>query len=71
MKKTTIRQLIFWLAGFAILFLFNLFVEYFVLTWLDLHNTTANDPYFISWWLLVLVWLIFGWKMVGSMFKQH
>jgi hypothetical protein len=71
MKKTTIRQLIFWLAGFAILFLFNLFVEYFVLTWLDLHNTTANDPYFISWWLLVLVWLIFGWKMVGSMFKEH
>jgi len=65
------KRLLLWIAGFAILFLFNVFVEVVVLTYLDLHNTDKNDIYFQLWWIVVGIWLLFGYKLLGVLNKSQ
>ena len=50
-----------WLLGFHMLFWAEMIMEAVVFTALDFHNTEANDPYFIAFWVLVATWLIGGW----------
>ena len=64
------KNFLLWSAGFAFLFLFNLFVEFLVLPTLNLDNTPKNDLYFQVWWLCVGVWLVFGNMILSSLAKR-
>ena len=55
-----------WLLFFIGLIVLDLFVEAFVFEWLEWNGTTKNDWFFILWWLIVLMWLIYG---VNKLFK--
>jgi len=55
-----------WLLFFMGLIVLDLFVEAFVFEWLEWNGTTKNDWFFILWWLIVLMWLIYG---VNKLFK--
>lgn len=54
------KRLLIWISGFAILFVFNVIVEFFILPAWNLDNTPRNDIYFQSWWGVVAIWLFFG-----------
>jgi len=49
-----------WLLFFMGLIVLDLFVEAFVFEWLEWNGTTKNDWFFILWWLIVLMWFIYG-----------
>jgi len=49
-----------WLLFFIGLIVLDLFVEAFVFEWLEWNGTTKNDWFFILWWLIVLMWFIYG-----------
>lgn len=55
-----------WLLFFMGLIVLDLFVEAFVFEWLEWNGTTKNDWFFILWWLIVLMWFIYG---VNKLFK--
>ena len=55
-----------WLLFFIGLIVLDLFVEAFVFEWLEWNGTTKNDWFFILWWLIVLMWFIYG---VNKLFK--
>jgi len=59
-KKFNRKRLITWLSGFAILFLIDLLVESILLPMWGLDNTPKNDIYFKLWWLIFVLWLVFG-----------
>ena len=54
------RHILLWLAGFGLLVGLNLVVEMVVLPGLGLDATPRNDIYFMSWWVIVGFWLVFG-----------
>ena len=54
------KKYIIWGAGFAILLLINLIVEWLLLSLWGLDNTDKNDIYFICWWAAVGIWFFFG-----------
>ena len=49
-----------WTLGFHLLFWAEMIMEAVVFTVLDFHNTDANDPYFIAFWVLILMWTVVG-----------
>ena len=49
-----------WLLVFMGLIVLDLFVEAFVFEWLKWNGTPKNDWFFILWWLIVLMWFIYG-----------
>ena len=66
--KTLIwKRLLFWFLGFVVLFLSNVLVESLILPSWGLENTPSNDLYFKMWWMLVGVWLVFGFTIVSAL----
>lgn len=61
-----LKKYLFWGLGFVILFLLDLVVEFYLLPLWGLDNTPRNDIYFIVWWIIVLLWLVFGLKLLKS-----
>ena len=55
-----------WLLFFMGLIVLDLFLEAFVFEWLEWNGTAKNDWFFILWWLIVLMWFIYG---VNKLFK--
>ena len=43
------KRFVFWVAGFIVLFLMDLLVEFILLPLWGLDNTEENDTYFQSW----------------------
>lgn len=58
-------RLIHWSMGFHLLFWGETVMEAIVFTLLDFHDTDANDPFFIAFWTLVLLWAIGGWGLIS------
>ncbi|MFY0652142.1 MAG: hypothetical protein JXQ96_08925 [Cyclobacteriaceae bacterium] len=67
MDQAKHKKVFFWILGFVILFLINVFVEAILLPYWDLDNTDKNDIYFQSWWVVVGIWLLFGRKFLDLM----
>lgn len=55
-----------WMLGFVILLAFDLFMESYPFEWLHWNGTTKNDWFFIMWWIMVLVWLVFGVSIIKN-----
>lgn len=60
------KRYLIWASGFLGLFIFNIIIEAWVLPALDLVNTDRNDLYFQFWWLLVVIWALFGLHIIGK-----
>ncbi len=58
------RRYIQWVLGFVLLFIINVLVEALLLPYWNLDNTSRNDIYFQSWWVLVGLWAIFGLRVL-------
>ncbi|MDB9779917.1 hypothetical protein OAB54_06720, partial [Flavobacteriaceae bacterium] len=65
LKAHNKRIILKWGIGFAVLFLFNVFVEVIILPFIDLDNSPRNDIYFQVWWLCVVLWLVFGFRFLN------
>lgn len=55
-----IMRLLVWGAGFVFLFGANALAELVILPQLGLSDTPLNDAYFMSWWIVVGIWLVLG-----------
>ena len=64
-NSTRTDHLIHWTMGFHFLFWGEMVMEAIFFTLLDFHDTDANDPYFIAFWVLVLLWTIGGWGLIS------
>jgi len=49
-----------WILGFVGLLIFDLFIEGVVFEWLKLNGTTKNDWFFKVWWVVVVIWFLYG-----------
>lgn len=54
-----------WIRGFHYLFWAEALMEAVIFTLLDFHNTSANDPFFMGFWLFVAVWFVGGWPWLA------
>lgn len=66
--QNTVRRngiLVRWTQGFHLLFWAETIMESVVFTVLNFHDTEANDPYFIAFWALVLLWTAGGWPWLS------
>ena len=64
------KRLVLWGAGFIVLFLINALVELALLPLWGLDNTDKNDIYFISWWIVVGMWLVFGNEILKALDRR-
>ena len=71
LKAHNKRIILKWGIGFAVLFLFNVFVEAIILPFIDLDNSPRNDIYFQGWWLCVVLWLVFGFRFLSWRSKNR
>lgn len=72
LRKDTSRRtelLVRWTQGFHILFWAEAIMEGVVFTLLNFHDTEANDPYFVAFWALVLLWTIGGWPWLSRQMR--
>tara|TARA_B100001142_G_scaffold106608_1_gene108455 strand:+ start:5412 stop:5642 length:231 start_codon:yes stop_codon:yes gene_type:complete len=53
-----------WVFGFFALLSFDLFMEGIVFELLEWNGTAKNDWFFALWWGFVVVWFIFGIKIL-------
>ena len=59
-----------WIFGFFALLAFDLFVEAFVLEWLNWNGTNKNDWFFALWWGVVVVWFFYGARVIMLNMKK-
>ena len=59
-----------WIFGFFALLAFDLFVEAFVLEWLNWNGTNKNDWFFALWWGVVVVWFFYGARVIMLNIKK-
>lgn len=59
-----LKRFFTWCAGFVVLFSINLLVELVVFPHWGLENTQDNDVYFMSWWIVVGLWFVFGYVIL-------
>ena len=59
-----------WIFGFFALLAFDLFVEAFVLEWLNWNGTNKNDWFFALWWGVVVVWFFYGGRVIMLNMKK-
>lgn len=62
-----LKRFLFWCAGFIVLFSINVLVELIVLPHWGLEKTQENDVYFISWWIAVGFWFVFGYMILAAL----
>ena len=60
MNGRLIKRMALWVLGFVLLALINLLAETVLLPLWGLNNTSKNDVYFITWWIVVGAWFLFG-----------
>ena len=65
------KRNIIWGLGFVVLFLINAIVELILLPLWGLDNTPKNDIYFKGWWVIVVIWLLFGRIFLKFVGKSH
>ena len=53
-----------WIFGFFTFLAFDLFVEAFVFEWLNWNGTNKNDWFFVLWWGVVVVWFVYGIRVI-------
>lgn len=58
------KWIVKWILGFLLWFAFDLFMEAVVFEALGWNGTTKNDWFFILWWIVVLLWLIYGLRRI-------
>ncbi len=59
-----------WIFGFFAFLAFDLFVEAFVFEWLNWNGTNKNDWFFALWWGVVVVWFIYGVRVIMLNMKR-
>lgn len=60
-----------WMLGFALLFLIELLLESVLFPFLGLEQTPRNDIYFQVWWVVVILWLLFGRIIVSTFISSR
>ena len=56
-----------WITGFVVLLSLDFLFEGLIFEILNWNGTTKNDWFFILWWVLVLMWFLYG---TSKLFKN-
>ena len=59
-----------WIFGFFLLLSFDLFIEAFIFEWLGWNGTDKNDWFFSLWWGFVVVWALYGFLTLYSIWSK-
>ena len=59
-----------WIFRFFALFSFDLFMEGIVFEYLAWNGTTKNDWFFALWWGFVVVWTLYGFLKLYSIWSK-
>jgi len=53
-----------WIRGFHFILWGESVMEAVIFTLLDFHETPANDPFFMAFWVVMAAWAIGGWAWI-------